>query len=250
MLTSVRNCIFASTILISLITHLLFTNLYTNNSSFKTLLSPYKDKNSPYNVTLNTNDAACKAVGAAGTTGGNLDYNYNLVNNKWVIKDIKMVDAKMQFLTDVSMNNLQETTTTTGGKTFVTTTRYSDIAVVNIIAHEALHANLIRTSIKQENEGGSHNLFNTEINGVIKILSEYVSDNKLSYTKSQIYELAIGGSQKSTLFKNYIKKLAKKNGTTVAAEKDAYDIRLSGMMHESNTAEKVTQKKDASTLTN
>ncbi len=180
-----------------------FQNLRVNNSEFGKSIEKFEN-NTQYNLYLWINDTKCKSAGAAGLTKGpekpRASRTANV--NSWFLSS-----------TDVSEN---------------TKFQYSELGVVLIVAHEAIHQKL---SLSPLIEDANHNIYNTEREALVKILTEYSIDNNLNLSKENIDILSFAGQQKSKEFEKYISDLAHVNNLTFEQQKKIYDKSLSKLIH-------------------
>jgi hypothetical protein len=58
------------------------------------------------------------------------------------------------------------------------------------------------------------------------VLEEYNSTNNLGYTKTELLELAMWGTQESATYKSCITGLSEKNNTTFKEEEEKYRDRI------------------------
>ena len=77
----------------------------------------------------------------------------------------------------------------------------------------------------------NHNIYNTEREALVKILTEYSIDNNLNLSKENIDILSFAGQQKSKEFEKYISDLAHVNNLTFEQQKKIYDKSLSKLIH-------------------
>jgi hypothetical protein len=187
----------------------IYSNLIKNNSAFNVVLQKYKNT-TMFNVLFKT----------SSTQRGGLT---DITKRVWPGHSPESADATTTFpnTRDVDVaNNIQ----------------YSEIGMVVVVAHEAIH--LLIGSKDDRNEDNEHNLFNAYFKALTDILAEYNTDNSLGLSDNQIFELALAGQespsgQQSPLkLKNYIKSLATKNNTTYEIEKKEYNKRIYNLIYE------------------
>lgn len=182
-----------------------YKKLRQNSKTFNGLISKFEN-NSKFNLRLKINDKGV-SVGAAATTV------YN--NHDGYIP--KSLDVITNFKSHISVGKGYES---------------SEFGLLLIVAHEAIHQKL---SLSSKTEDQNHNLYNSKLDLLINVISEYNESNGCKLSDTQIKEIALGGQQQSKDFKSYIESLAKEKNTTYKEEKDSYDERLSGLIYQKKT---------------
>lgn len=188
-----------------------FQNLQKNNDAFQKAISKFEN-NKNFNLKLDVNNAKVKAAGAGAVTEIPVD--------KTTISTSANIDSYYLSSTTVPSNSDY---------------RFTEIGVVAIVAHEAIHQKIALTS---KEDDSNHNGFNTERQTLVNILSEYNKDNKLNLSSEAITALSYMGQQTSKDFKNYINGLAKENGTTYKEEKNKYDTLVSKLVYQKKEKQK------------
>ena len=88
--------------------------------------------------------------------------------------------------------------------------------IADLRANEAIHQKL---SLSPLIEDVNHNIYNTEREALVKILTEYSIDNNLNLSKENIDILSFAGQQNSKEFEKYISDLAHVNNLTFEQQK-------------------------------
>jgi hypothetical protein len=182
-----------------------FQDLRKNNTAFGKLITKYEN-NKNFNLALGVDNAKVKAAGAGAITETPVDKS-NIS---------KSADVASFYLSSKTVPSSSDY-------------RFTIIGVVLIVGHEAVHQKIALTT-KQEDD--SHNIYNTERQGLVNILTEYNKDNNLRLSAESITALSYSGQQSSKDFKSYINGLAKENGTTYKEEKANYDKVVSDLIYE------------------
>ncbi|RZJ85776.1 MAG: RHS repeat-associated core domain-containing protein, partial [Chryseobacterium sp.] len=182
-----------------------FQDLRKNNSSFQGAISRYEN-NKKFNLMLYANDAKVKAGGAYALT--------NILSEKTSAPTSFDTKAFYKTNTDIPSNSSY---------------KISDLGVMVVVAHEAIHQKLAITS---KNEDDSHNAYNSERRTLVSILTEYSNDNNLKLSTNDITVLSFSGQQDSKEFKKYMTDLSSTNKTSYKEEKDKYDTTLSRLFYE------------------
>lgn len=122
----------------------------------------------------------------------------------------------------------------------------TNIGVVTSVAHEAIHQKIALTSQSGDKD---HNIYNTERQSLVNILTEYNTDNKSGLSSESIVALSYSGQQGSKDFKRYINGLAKVNKTSYKIEKDKYDDKISILTYEKRIRNNEKNKNHHSVVT-
>jgi len=184
-----------------------YSNLRKNNSAFNVVIGRYQNS-TKFNLYLGVD---------AGETGGTTS------STRYLSRDYQSVDAAEV----LSLYPISRTPFLKDNR------KYSELGMVVILAHESIHQRIASVDVRQEDF--THNLFNRYIQAFRDILTEYIEDNNLGLTKTQIYELGLfgqSGRKDSETLKLYLSGLAKQNETTYEQEKRAYIERMSRLVFE------------------
>ena len=179
-----------------------YKNLRQNSKTFNGLISKYEN-NSQFNLRLRINDKAVPSGAGANTVYNSHDGNVP-----------KSLDVNTNFRSHISVAKDYE---------------YSEFGVLLVVSHEAIHQKL---ALSSKNDDQNHNLFNTKLDLLINVISEYNKSNGSRLSDTNIKEIAFSGQQESEGFKSYIGSLAKENNTTYKQEKASYDIRVSDLIYQ------------------
>jgi hypothetical protein len=194
-----------------------YSNLRQNNSAFNVVLQKYISTNT-FNVKFSTTSKQPRAK-AAALTGGSCQPGH-----PW---EPPIVSANYETIFPDSKSRIW--VKGSEGK------QYSQLGMVLIIAHEAVHLHIGAEYNKAEDQ--NHNVFNRYFRKLTDILGEYNKDNNLGLTSNQIFELALSGQgDNSEKYKNYINSLAQQNNTTFAEEANKFNKRISNLVYEKSTS--------------
>lgn len=204
-----------------------YTNLSQNNKTYSGLVSKFSNSK-VYNYTLNHGNDANVTPGAYASTNGEGKTRRN-PNGTKSMASIEMQTTFSKSLLSYTRSAESET------RIAIQTYTFTEIAMVNTILHEAIHAKI---AVEGKSESGKHDEFNEYHNKMVEGLKEYNAANKLGYTDSQIEDLAWTGTKDSKQFNAYITGLAKQNGTTNEEERAAWNRRVFALTYTITREEK------------
>ena len=183
----------------------LYLDLYKNNSAYKNIISKYNTKSNLFKLTLDFGDKGVPSSANALTT-----------STSWKTKansDQKYAETPL-------------TRDVISGENCYSYER-TDFGKIRTIIHEALHSMIAINEVEKDESSHSH--FNNYRDKMISALTEYNIDNNLGYDSTQINEFSYLGTKESKQFKEYIKGLSDKNGTTYENELNSFNERTSKM---------------------
>lgn len=205
-------------------------NKLLRTSGYSTLIRPYKTSTSKnYYLTINSSKIP---AGYNAWTFSNPVLNQTISKSTGkVVSETFTVNAESFYGTEKGVSTQ---TKTENGVTFEMKVEFSEIAIAEIIIHEAAHAKVWSNKSNILKSDTDHSLFNEYRSQIVEGLRDYNQQNNLGYTDAQLEDLSWVGTTASKQFGSHFEELAQKNGTTKEEEITQWRQRVSAVYYQTS----------------